>query len=62
MGPNSAMEADSTAPYIAAYRSESGQILIIYKPTENSHILHTQKNKIIYNNDHKNLNPKQTVM
>jgi hypothetical protein len=42
MGPNSAMEADSTAPYIAAYRSESGQILIIYKPTENSHILNTK--------------------
>jgi hypothetical protein len=48
------MEADSTAPYIAAYRSESGQILIIYKPTENSHILHTHK-KII----NKNLKQKQ---
>jgi hypothetical protein len=52
MGPNSAMEADSTAPYIAAYRSESGQILIIYKPTENSHILQKRRKKMI----NKNLN------
>jgi len=42
MEPNSAMEADSTAPYIAAYSNESGQMLIIYKPTENSHILQTK--------------------
>jgi hypothetical protein len=46
------MEADSTAPYIAAYSSESGQILIIYKPTENSHILQKRRKKMI----NKNLN------
>jgi len=39
MGPNTEMEADSTAPYIAAYSKDPGQILIMYKPTENSHIL-----------------------
>jgi len=42
MGPNSAMEADSMAPYIAAYNKESGHMLTIYKPTENSHILKAQ--------------------
>ena len=42
MEPNTAMEADSTAPYIAAYSNDSDQILIMYKPTENSHILQTK--------------------
>jgi len=41
MGPNTAMEAESEAPYIAAYSKDSGQILIMYKATENSHILQT---------------------
>ena len=39
MGPNSAVEADSRTPYIAAKSKESGQTFIMYKPTENSHIL-----------------------
>ena len=41
--PKSTVAEDSTTPYIAAKSKEFGQMLIMYKPTENSHILQTRK-------------------